>query len=459
MSSVLQEFTNSDDSTAGETSAQVALTDLTPGSTLLVYAMGDNNVHDEATLIDSVTFASETFVNHDTAIEHDLSARVSLIVAEGITATDGTLTVNYTEPVTYRLIRVVEVSGPNTVIAVTTQTDTGVNPTTPLSVAATAAPALAVAYCANYQGPARPGHINATTPTYGTFLDSAGSPNPAASTAIEALDIASTGTVTADFDNSSFGRNVSILTILSTGAPPITGTVGAALGSFTTAAAGVTTVAGSVSTLLSDFSVSVVAVDPDSSTALLTLGAFSMAASADVHTSGAAQASLSDFGVDIEGIVVSGTHQATVAATLSPFGVHIVAVTTPSTNRMTLAEIIPSILNGLVDGRVWQNATPDDLPRSTGKTILPFILWHRVGGMDSEYVDQTASDKRHARIQVSSNHPSAIGADRLLEAVMQTMLGSTYTVGVYGSPVGDYDGPRKLHAPFQQFSIWFKNPS
>lgn len=123
---------------------------------------------------------------------------------------------------------------------------------------------------------------------------------------------------------------------------------------------------------------------------------------------------------------------------------------------MTLAEIIPSILNGLVEKRVWQMATPDNLPRGTDGNILPFILWHRVGGQDSEFIDQTMPDKRHARIQVQSCAPGGIAADTLHEAVCQALLGSAYTVGVLGSPVGAYDDARKLHAPWQQFSIWFQ---
>lgn len=126
----------------------------------------------------------------------------------------------------------------------------------------------------------------------------------------------------------------------------------------------------------------------------------------------------------------------------------------------TLAGIIPLILNSLVDGRVWQSMTPDNLPRDANDRILPFVIWHRVGGMDSEYVGQSPSPShRHARIQIASNAPGSIVAERLCEQVYQAMIGSTYTVGVYGSPVGALDAARKLHAPWQQFSIWFQpNP-
>ena len=121
----------------------------------------------------------------------------------------------------------------------------------------------------------------------------------------------------------------------------------------------------------------------------------------------------------------------------------------------TLSEIIPLILNGLVDGRVWQLSTPDDLPRDSGG-ILPFIIWHRVGGQDGAFYDQTAPDHAHARVQIQCCARNAIVAERLERQCMQAMLASIYTVGVYGSPVGAYDAARKLHAPWRQFSIWFR---
>lgn len=129
---------------------------------------------------------------------------------------------------------------------------------------------------------------------------------------------------------------------------------------------------------------------------------------------------------------------------------------------MTLAELIPSLLNSLVDNRVWMNATPDQLPRDAGGIILPFIIWHQVGGQDQEFLEGTMPSHRHARIQVQCCAPSGITAGELDEAVVQAFLtasdvpGAPYTVGVLGSPVGAYDADRKLQAPWRQFSVWFR---
>jgi hypothetical protein len=122
----------------------------------------------------------------------------------------------------------------------------------------------------------------------------------------------------------------------------------------------------------------------------------------------------------------------------------------------TLSEILPAILNDLVDNRVWQLATPDNLPRDTSGNIQPFVLWHRVGGMDQEFIEGAMPTHRHARIQVQSCAPSGRVADTLAEQVCQALLAAGYNVGVLGSPVGTYDDSRKLYAPWQQFSIWFQ---
>lgn len=124
----------------------------------------------------------------------------------------------------------------------------------------------------------------------------------------------------------------------------------------------------------------------------------------------------------------------------------------------TLPEIITTILNPVFGGRVYDKATPDNLVREGGSPtgrILDFVVWHKSGGQDTEFVDQTMPTKRHARIQLTVFSPSSIAAERALTAARDALLNSGYTVGVYGSPVGTYDTARKLQGEFQQFSIWY----
>ena len=123
---------------------------------------------------------------------------------------------------------------------------------------------------------------------------------------------------------------------------------------------------------------------------------------------------------------------------------------------MTLAELIPSVLNPLFDGRVYQNKTPQLLSRGTDGATLPFVVWLRMGGIDGTYIDQTAPNKRHARVQLTTYAVGDIVCEQLHEQVMLALLGSIYTVGVYGSPVGTYDADRNLTGERQQFSIWFQ---
>jgi hypothetical protein len=123
---------------------------------------------------------------------------------------------------------------------------------------------------------------------------------------------------------------------------------------------------------------------------------------------------------------------------------------------MTLSEIITLVLSSLVGGRVWKDATPDDLPRDGNGNFLPFILWSEMGGQDAEYVDQTMGDHSHVRLQLHSLAPGAIVVDRLAPQARDALLASAYTVGVLGSPVGTYDENRKLRGKRQLFSIWFR---
>lgn len=123
---------------------------------------------------------------------------------------------------------------------------------------------------------------------------------------------------------------------------------------------------------------------------------------------------------------------------------------------MNVETLIPSLLNSLVDGRVWFDTTPDDGPPrdSTGR-FRDFIMVTVVGGEAAEYVDQTMPQMANRRVQIQAVSATSEGADALIRAARDRLLASGYTVSVYGSPVGTYDAARKLRGRFQQFSIWF----
>jgi hypothetical protein len=122
----------------------------------------------------------------------------------------------------------------------------------------------------------------------------------------------------------------------------------------------------------------------------------------------------------------------------------------------TLAEIMPYVLNDLFDGRVWESATPDELPRNDAGTILPFCVWTTPGGEAYTYVDKTRPSNVHARVQLHVAHPSAIVAERMIWQALDALLASDYTVDVYGSPQGTYDAPRKLRGKMLQISVMFR---
>ena len=122
---------------------------------------------------------------------------------------------------------------------------------------------------------------------------------------------------------------------------------------------------------------------------------------------------------------------------------------------MNISTIIPELLNTLVEGRVWQDATPDTLPRTPQDQFKDFILFTVIGGQEAEYVEQTMGTHANARVQIQAVSPSGITAEALIRQIRDRLLASVYTVGVYGSPVGTYDAARKLRGRFQQFSIWY----
>lgn len=121
----------------------------------------------------------------------------------------------------------------------------------------------------------------------------------------------------------------------------------------------------------------------------------------------------------------------------------------------TIAEIVPALLNSLVGGRVYRQATPDNLVRDK-HGIKDFILYTAPGGTDFEYVDQTSPQMSGTRLQIHAVSADPIGADTLIKAVRDRLLASAYTVGVNGSPLDTYDEARKLYGRLQHFSLKYK---
>lgn len=124
---------------------------------------------------------------------------------------------------------------------------------------------------------------------------------------------------------------------------------------------------------------------------------------------------------------------------------------------MAIEAIVTALLSPVVDGRCWENTTPEGLARDANDRILPFIIWTLVSGIEQEYVDQTMPEARNSRIQVNVVGPSSIECSRLIKAARDALVNSTYTVGVYGSPGGTYDQARNLRGRRQQFGIWYKD--
>lgn len=122
---------------------------------------------------------------------------------------------------------------------------------------------------------------------------------------------------------------------------------------------------------------------------------------------------------------------------------------------MMLEDIVPALLNSLVDSRVWEGGTPSVLPRDVNGEIAPFILWSANGGRDSEYVDQTMGSMSNSRLQIQVVSPSGADASALLKQARDKLLAAAYPVSVLGSPISTNDAARRLRGRLQHFSIWF----
>lgn len=121
--------------------------------------------------------------------------------------------------------------------------------------------------------------------------------------------------------------------------------------------------------------------------------------------------------------------------------------------------IIPSILNDLVDKRVYWNTTPKQLETEPAGAYKDFIIVQLVGGTAGLYVDQTVPGKQHARVQVVACSSSPMGSGKLMGRAMLKFAASGYPVQVYDEPISGYDASRQVHSNMQIFGIWFDRPN
>jgi hypothetical protein len=109
---------------------------------------------------------------------------------------------------------------------------------------------------------------------------------------------------------------------------------------------------------------------------------------------------------------------------------------------------LKSILGGLAGGRFYA-----DVPPAT--PTFPLLLWQRVGGQASEYLDQSLPSHDHARVQLTAWAKTRLEADALIREARVAMLGSSHAVETFGAAVADYDDALKLYGSRQDFGIWY----
>lgn len=123
---------------------------------------------------------------------------------------------------------------------------------------------------------------------------------------------------------------------------------------------------------------------------------------------------------------------------------------------MQLAALIPSLLNTLLDGRVYWNTTPPSGPvTDENGAVLSFAIAQLVGGADYTYIDQSRPATRDARVQITSFDPDPLVSEALAEAIASAILTGHSPADIVGSPTAIYDPDHELDGKMQIFLITY----
>ena len=107
-----------------------------------------------------------------------------------------------------------------------------------------------------------------------------------------------------------------------------------------------------------------------------------------------------------------------------------------------------AVLKSLVSNRVY----PDIAPLGA---VHPYITWQGVGGQSLRFIDNTAADKRHTRMQVNCWAVSRLQANLIARQAEDALCASTvFQATPLGEPVSNFDSETKTYSTMQDFSIF-----
>ena len=101
---------------------------------------------------------------------------------------------------------------------------------------------------------------------------------------------------------------------------------------------------------------------------------------------------------------------------------------------------------------ICPRVSPDVAPLSTQR---PYITYQQIGGRSLRWLDNTASDKRHALMQINVWHSQRSLANAMANAVEEAMCGSS---AFMATPQGELQATHEedlgLYGTIQTFGIY-----
>jgi hypothetical protein len=111
-----------------------------------------------------------------------------------------------------------------------------------------------------------------------------------------------------------------------------------------------------------------------------------------------------------------------------------------------LEVLMAEVLGTLVGSRVF----PDTAPANT---LLPFVIYQKVGGIDPVFADGTLPDKENARVQVQVWARKRTEASAMMRQVKAALCAAPALAVPLGADVArNEDG---FFGAQQDFSIWY----
>lgn len=103
---------------------------------------------------------------------------------------------------------------------------------------------------------------------------------------------------------------------------------------------------------------------------------------------------------------------------------------------------------------ICPRVSPDVAPLSTQR---PYITYQQIGGRSLRWLDNTASDKRHALIQINVWHSQRIAATDMAHAIEESLCTQAVFVA---TPQGEiqttYEHDLGLYGTIQTFGILYR---